>query len=412
LSQFAEIFLGILTAMGGFVEIGELTFTLNAGQKFAYALLWVVPLGTLGIIVYCEMAGRVAAVRRRPVFALVRERTGFTPALLTLVSSLLVNLLTCAAEIGGVALLLQMLLASPYRLMILVSFTVLVLVVWCLSFKWIERVYGLGGLLLIVFIATALALGPDWHLAAQGLLPRMPPEAGPRDALLYLYFAVALLSSIMLPYETYFYASGGIEDNWTPKDAALNRGVVFIGFTLGGLLSASLVAVGAEYFRGHEIEPQLPGSAALGVAHVFGHAGLLMALIGMFFAFGGAAIETCLSSAYNLAQFAGWPWGKHLPKRHAGRFTLSWLATFALAALLALTGANPVKIVEYSIVFSVVILPFTYYPVLAVAGDRRIMGRHVNGPLAKILGWFYLVLITLTALAALPLLFLTHGGRG
>ena len=61
MSGFLELFLGILTAMGGFVEIGELTFAVNAGAKFGYALLWVAVVGTLGIIVYGEMAGRVAA---------------------------------------------------------------------------------------------------------------------------------------------------------------------------------------------------------------------------------------------------------------------------------------------------------------------------------------------------------------
>jgi len=223
---------------------------------------------------------------------------------------------------------------------------------------------------------------------------------------------VAVVSLIMLPYETYFYASGGIEDEWKPADVGLNRFVVLVGFALGGLLSASLVGVGTEYFAPNEIQPQSPGAAALGIAHVFGPIGLLLALGGMFFAFGGAAIETALSSAYNLAQFAGWPWGKHLRRRHAGRFTLSWLATFALAAVVALSGVNPISIVEYSIVFSVVILPFTYFPVLAVASDRTIMGKHANGPLANALGWFYLVLITGAGIAALPLLFLTHGGRG
>src|SRR3954463_4280846 len=102
--------------MGGFVEIGELTFMLNAGQHFGYSLLWVVVLGTIGIMAYCEMAGRIAAVRKRAVFHLVRERAGFNSAAITLVASLLVNLLTCAAEIGGVALLLQLLTGSPYRL--------------------------------------------------------------------------------------------------------------------------------------------------------------------------------------------------------------------------------------------------------------------------------------------------------
>ena len=42
-------------------------------------LAWVVVVGVVGIIVYAEMAGRVAAVSGRPVFDLVRERLG--PAL-------------------------------------------------------------------------------------------------------------------------------------------------------------------------------------------------------------------------------------------------------------------------------------------------------------------------------------------
>jgi manganese transport protein len=410
--KFGEIFLGILTAMGGFVEIGELTFTLNAGQHFGYALLWMVPLGTLGIMVYCEMAGRIAAVRKRAVFSLVRERTGFTPALITLLAALAVNLLTCAGEIGGVALLLKIATGSPYRLLILLTLAMLLLVVWLVSFKWIERIYGLGGLLLIVFIVSFVALGPDWSAVAAGLVPHLPAGASQRDTVLYFFYAVALLSSIMLPYETYFYASGGIEDEWQPKDVTLNRIVVLIGFALGGLLAASLVGIGSAFFAPRQIEPQLPGAAALGAGHVFGMWGVVVALLGMFFAFGGAAIETALASAYNLAQFAGWPWGKHRAKRETGRFTLSWIAIFSLASLVAFSGVNPVTIVEYSIVFSVVILPLTYFPVLMIARDRRIMGKHANGIIADTLGWGYLLLITIAAIAALPLFVLTHGGRG
>ena len=63
MGKILEIFLGILTAMGGFVEIGELTFMMNAGSQFDYQLLWVVLLGVVGIMVYGEIAGRVAAVR-------------------------------------------------------------------------------------------------------------------------------------------------------------------------------------------------------------------------------------------------------------------------------------------------------------------------------------------------------------
>jgi manganese transport protein len=409
-AKFAEIFLGILTAMGGFVEIGELTFTLNAGQHFGYSLLWIVALATGGIMVFGEMSGRIAAVRRRAVFHLVREHLGFDLALVTLIAALIVNLLTCAAEIGGLAMLLQLMAGgSSLRLYTIVAGGALLLIVWGVSFQWIERIFGLGGLLLVVFTIAFVGYGPDWGEFGRGFVPSLPKSG---DTLLYCFYAVALLSSIMLPYETYFYASGGIEDRWKPSDVPLNRVVVIVGFTLGGMLAASLVGVGAEFFAPRQIEPQLPGTAALGVTHQLGVIGLVTALLGMLFAFGGAAIETALSSAYNLAQFAGWPWGKHKPPRAARRFTTSWIVLFIAASALALSGASPVKVVEYSIVMSVVILPLSYWPILKVAADERVMGEHRNGVLSQALGWFYYVVICVAALAAIPLFVLTHGGEG
>jgi manganese transport protein len=410
--NLAEIFLGILTSMGGFVEIGELTFTLNGGKLFAYSLAWVTLAGTLGIIVYCEMAGRVAAVRRRAVFHLIRERDGFVAGLATLGAATAVNLLTCAAEIGAVAWIWQLCSDGPYRLLLLAVLVALSLAIWFMKFQWIERVFGLGGLAMIVFIAAFVHAGPDWSDFARGLVPQGPPEDGHRQQLLYWYYAVALLSSIMLPYETYFYASGGIEDGWKPKDVPMNRVVCIVGFGLGALLSLALIGVGHTFFAPSRIDPQLPGSAALAAALPFGPAGLFLALAGMFFAFGGAAIETALCAAYNVSQFAGWPWGKHLRKAETGRFSLAWLLALALGTLLVSTGIDPVSVVEYSIVFSVVVLPFSYFPVLMVARDRRIMGKHANGPLSNALGWLYLVLITSAAVLAVPLFLATHQGRG
>ena len=412
MKKFLEIFLGILTAMGGFVEVGELTFALNAGSRFDYSLLWVVPLGTLGIIVFCEISGRVAAVRGQPVFNLIRERVGFNAGLVTLVAANAVCLLTCAAEIGGIALLWQLLSGWPYRLLVLLALAFFLLVVWFFKFDWIERVFGLLGLLMIVFIVAAYAMEPDWGAMAEGFIPKAPVVESSRELLVYGFFAVSLLSSIMLPYETYFYASGAIEDHWKPSDVNLNRIIVLIGFTLGGLLAVAIITVGAEFLAPRSIEAQLPGTAALAVSSEFGRAGLIVALLGMFFAFAGAAIETALSSAYNLSQFLGWPWGKFRPPQQASRFTLSWIVVLVLATLVILTGIDPIKVVEYAIVFSVVILPFTYFPMLMIAQDKEVMGEYANGPLAATLGWFYFILITVAAIAALPLMIATHGGNG
>jgi manganese transport protein len=413
MKKFVEIFLGILTAMGGFVEVGELVFSVNAGAKFGFRLLWVIALGTLGIIAFCEMAGRVAAVTEQPVFNLIRERAGLNAGLVTLVAANLVNLLTCTAEIGGIALLWQLLSGWPYRWLVLLALLFLLAVVWVLSFQWIERVFGLLGLLMCVYAGAAYYLSPDWGQVAAGFVPGVPRLESSSEYLLFGYFAVALLSSVMLPYETYFYASGAIEDGWNPSDVKVNRVIVIVGFVLGSLLAVALIICGAQVFRPRGVEPQLPGEAALAASMTFGRAGLLAAVGGMFFAFAGAAIETSLAGAYNLAQFLGWPWGKYRPARTAARFSLTWMITFALAALVVLTGVDPVSVVEYSIVFSVVILPFTYFPLLVVSGDSRVMGEeHVNGWFANAVGWFFLAVVTLAALLAVPLLIATRGGQG
>jgi Mn2+/Fe2+ NRAMP family transporter len=409
--KILEIFLSILTAMGGFVEIGELVFSMDAGARFGYSLLWVVLLGTIGIIVYGEMAGRIAAVTEQPVFYVIRERAGFTAGLGTLVAANLVSLLTCAAEIGGVAIILKLLWGGPYRLWILCALAFLLLVVWLLPFRWIERVFGLCGLLMCVFIVSAFYMRPHWGEVAASLIPNVPPLETNGEYLSYAYFAVALMSSIMLPYETYFYASGAIEDGWNPGDVKLNRIIVIIGFVLGSVLAAALVINGALLFMPAHMEPKLPGVAALGPLFTLGRGGLILSLLGMFFAFGGAAIENALTAAYNLSQFLGWPWGKFRPKKQAARFNLSWIIIFVLGALIVLTGVDPVSVVEYSIIFAVVILPLTYFPMLLVARDKEYMSNYANGPVASVLGWFYLVVICLAALAAIPLLVITHGGK-
>jgi manganese transport protein len=411
MNAFLQIFLSILTAMGGFVEIGELVFAVNAGAKFGPSLIWVVALGTIGIIVYGEMAGRVAAVAEQPIFDWVRERAGFRVGLCTLIAANLVSLMTCTAEIGGIAIVLKLMLGWPYRFLAVIAFVLLLVIIWTFSFQWLERFFGLLGLLMLIFVVAAVRLRPDWNEVGRCLLPNVPSLGSGKEYLVYAYFGVSLMSSVMLPYETYFYASGAIEDGWKPRAVKTNRIVVTIGFALGSLLCVGLLLVGSQLLRPAGIEPNWPGAAALGPAAAAGRVGFALALLGMLFAFGGAAVENALAGAYNLSQFMGWPWGKWRKPTGAPRFTITWVAMLTLATLIILLGVNPVQVVEYSIVFSVLILPLTYLPLLLAAGDQRVMGAHANGRLANVLGWFFLALVTLAGVAALPLMALTRGGK-
>jgi Mn2+/Fe2+ NRAMP family transporter len=409
LKNVLAVALGIFAAIGGFVDIGDLVFNTQAGAIFGFQLLWVVVVGVVGIIVYSEMCGRVSAVAKRPVFDLVRERAGFGAGLGTLVASEVVNLMTCAAEVGGVALCLKLLSGLPYRLLIPLAVIGLAVSCWVLPFRWIERVFGYLGLGLLVFVVAAIKLHPDWGQVAHGFVPGSHSGGG---LLVYLYFVVGILGTAMSPYEVYFYSSGVVEDRWSLKDLGLNKVTAIIGYALGGTLSMALMIVAAVLFLPSGISPQFLGTPALAAEHTVGQVGLLLALVGILFAVGGAAIETSFSGAYNLAQFFGWKWGKKERPAAASRFTLSWLVIFALAFLVVMTGYDPVKLTEYSVIFSVVALPLTYLPILLVANDRTYMGASVNGKLANFFGVLYFIVIVAIAVAAIPLMLLTHGGQG
>jgi Mn2+/Fe2+ NRAMP family transporter len=399
--------LGILAAIGGFVDIGDLVFNTAAGATFGYQLMWVIPVGVLGIIVYSEMCGRVAAVSGKAVFDAVRERTGFGAGLSALLASELVNLLTLAAEIGGVAIALQLLSGLPYRVLLVLAVVGLAIVLWVLKLEWMERIFGYGGLCMLVFAVAAVKLGPDWTQVGKGFLPHIAQN----NPWLYLYFAIGLLGAAMTPYEVYFYSSGGIEERWTPKDLGLNRANAIVGYSLGGLLSLALMIVGATVFLHHGINPEHLGTIALGAEEPLGKIGLLLAVVGILFAVGGASIDTVFSGAYNLAQFLGWEWGRYRHPAGAPRFALTWLVLLVVAFAIVITGIDPVMLTEYAVIFSAVALPLTYIPILLVANDREYMGANKNGPLANTLGITYLVVIMVIAIAAIPLMLITNVGQ-
>jgi manganese transport protein len=411
MNSVLEVTLGIMTALGGFVDVGEMVFAVQAGAKFGYLLVWAVIAGTIGIILFGEMSGRIAAVRRQPVFEVMRTELGFGLGLVVLVASVLVNLLTCAAEIGGVAVVLQLLAGAGFRAMVVLAAALLLVGVFFSPFRWIERVFGIMGLTLLVYVVAALAEGPDWGDLAHGLIPQLP-QPGQSGLLVYLYFATGVLSSIMMPYEVYFYSSGGIEDKWTPKDLPVNKLTAGIGFLLGGALTVALVAVGAMVYLPQEIDPQRLGTSVLGATTALGRWGLYLALAGIFFAVAGAAVETALAGGYTVAQFFSLPWGKSRKAVEVPTFMVTWMLVIVLGAGIALSGLNPVTVVEFSVVFAIVVLPFTYYPILRMAGNRKLMGKHVNSPVIEVLGWLYLVLIVVVALGAIPLMVITHMGEG
>jgi Mn2+/Fe2+ NRAMP family transporter len=405
-----EVALGILTAIGGFVDIGDLVFNAQVGARFGMSLAVVTLIGVFGICVFAEMSGRVAACSGRATFDLVRERLGPRMGVLNLVASVAVTLLTFIAEIGGVALAIM--LVTSISEVLIVPFVGLLVwaVLWRAKFSVMENVLGLLGLGLVAFTVALWQLGPSWgDFASQAATFDKPAK---EDWLTYGYFAVGLFGAAMTPYEVFFFSSGGVEEKWTSKSLGIMRANVLIGFPLGGLLSLSIAGCTAVVLGPLEVDVGALSQVALPVAVALGKIGFAFVIIGFVAATFGAACETGLSAGYSIAQFFGWQWGKFVKPQQAARFHLVMILATLLAIGVLMTGVDPIMVTEISVVFSAVALPLTYFPILVVANDRDYMGEHANKRLSNVLGTLFLFLVVVAAVAAIPLLVITHMGAG
>src|SRR6185295_19521362 len=100
-------------------------------------------------------------------------------------------------------------------------------------------------------------------------VPHVPHGLSTKELLTFGYFMVAIVSAVMFPYEVYFYSSGGIEEEWGPKDILTNRLTSILGMGLGSLLAIAILANSAILFGPANVDPEIPGSAALQAAIPF-----------------------------------------------------------------------------------------------------------------------------------------------
>jgi manganese transport protein len=282
------------------------------------------------------------------------------------------------------------------------------IVVWRVGFEVLEDVVGVTGLALMVFVVAVWQMHPDWHsLFSQATHPAVPHGEGRPT---YFYWAIAVFGGTVMPYEMFFFSSGAVEERWTRRDLFINRINVYFGFPLGAVAAIALMAAAALVLKPANISIGHLDQAALPVALQLGKVGLAFALVGFFAATFGASLETTLSNGYILSQFFGWSWGKLVAPRNAPLFHSAILVSVIGATALGLTTIDPIKVTEYSIVFSAVALPLTYFPVLLVANDPDYVEDKHNRRFTNVIAAAMLVVIVVAALAAIPLMIATKAG--
>jgi len=397
--RWLGVALGIVTSIGGFLEIGSITTAAQAGAEYRYQLTWTIVLGTACIGLLIEMAGRFAAVSKHTIADAMRERFGIHFFMVPLLLIFFISLLVLAAEIGGVAVAIEFLTGVHFPVWAIPVALLAWGLLWYGTFSMIENGISALGLITIVFVIVGVRLGPDWHALAARLLPSLPDK----EPAHYWFIAVSILGASVSPYLFYFYSSGAIEEKWDETHIAPNRMVAAVGMGFGGFLSVAVLVVAALVFapRGIKVEEykQLP----LLLSIPWGRAGFLLFAGSLFITCIGATAEITLALAYEIAQGFGWNWGEDLEPSDDARFSLTYTVILLASSLLVLTGIDPLKMTTLSMALTSASLPVAILPFLVLMNDRKYLGEHTNGWLGNLAIVVITVLASVVAIVAIPL---------
>ncbi len=395
-----EIALGIVTSVGGFLEIGSLTTALQAGAAFRYQLIWPIVLGTFCLIFLVEMAGRFSAVSKHTVTDAFRERFGFNFFGLVFLGVTLVDLLVLGAEIGGVSLALQLVTGVSLRWWALPAALAVWLLLWKGSFGLIEKGASLLGLVTLCLVVAAVLVHPPWREVAAGALPSLPHHSRAH----YWFLAVSILGATISPYLFFFYSAGAIEDRWDESYLGTNRAVSVLGMSFGALISLATLVVAAGILapRGITDFDHLD-QVAFVLTPVLGRWGFWLFAASLGVSCFGAALEIGLEVAYRAAQGFGWNWGEDLKPAEDSGFALVYTAALLFGALLIVAGLDPLKLTVFSMALTAASLPLSVVPFLVLMNDERYVGEHGNGWVGNAVVLFVVALSFVLALVSIPL---------
>jgi Mn2+/Fe2+ NRAMP family transporter len=399
MKKMLQLSLGIITSVGGFLEIGSVTTAAQAGASFGYQLLWAILLGTICLVFLIEMSGRLSAVSKHTIVDAMRERFGFPFFFFVLIGIVIVAFLVLVAELGGIGFSLQILTGIGFPWWALPVSLIVWLLMWKGSFSLIENGASLLGLVTISFAIAAWKLNPDWSKVGSGMLPSMPGS----DKAKYGFLAVSILGASISPYLMYFYSSGAIEEDWDRSYIGMNRIIATFGMTFGGFLSMAVLVVAALALRPAGLQVDTFPQAALMMTTVFPKWGFYLFAFSMLFACFGAALEISLAIAYFFAQGFGWNWSEDLEPSKDARFAFVYTIIILIAAIPLMLRVDPIKVTMLSMALTSATLPLAIVPFLFLMNDPIYLGKYRNGWISNSVVAIVILISFVLSIISIPL---------
>jgi Mn2+/Fe2+ NRAMP family transporter len=368
----------------------------SAGAKFGLSFLWIAPvlLPMMYVVVY--LSAKLGRVYGKGLFAIIRDRYPRWLLYPVMIGAITGNVIEAAANLGGIAASLNLLLPVPIPLIVIAASIGVLIFQWYGSYALLRNIFKWLTLALFAYVAAALMAKPNLgDVVSSTLVPHIEFNGD------FLSMIVACIGTSLSAYIYTWQSNQEVEDQIQQgkRTVAQRRGAseseldrtrrdVLIGMAFSNLILYFIIlATGATLHASGKTEIETAAQAAAALEPLAGEAAKILFAVGVV-GVGFLAMPVMTSgAAYDLAQGLGRPSSLNARPSEAPLFYLTIAAVTLLAVLLNFLGFNPMK----ALVWSGIVQGFSVPPLLLImmllTNDTSVIGGRVNSRVTNTLGW-------------------------
>lgn len=368
----------------------------SVGAAFGTGLLWMAPVTFPMMFVVVYLSAKLGQVTGKGLFHVVRDRYSkwlLWPALIGVLAG---NTIEAAADIGGMAAAIGLIVPAPsWLIATVVAGAILALQVFA-PYETIRNVFRWLALALLAYVGAALLARPDLKDVVVGTF--VPQIQFTKE---YLSMVVAVIGTTLSAYLYTWQSNMEVEEEiaqgktrleqrrgTTRRKLARTRRDIWIGMLFSNVIMYFIIlATSATLHKAGQHDIESAAQAAEALMPIAGPAASWLFTAGII-GVGFLAVPVMTAgAAYDLAQAAGWKHSLNAKPGEAKAFYAT-IAAFTLVALgLNFLGFNPMKALVWSGIVQGFSTPPLLLMILLMTNSRALMGDKVNGRWTRIGGW-------------------------
>jgi NRAMP (natural resistance-associated macrophage protein)-like metal ion transporter len=368
----------------------------SAGAALGTSFLWMAPATFPMMFAVVYLSAKLGQVTGMGLFGVIKRH--YPPWLLNviLIGVLIGNTIEAAADIGGMAAALNLLVPVPIWLIVVVVTLAILAVQFFGSYELIRNIFRWLALTLVAYVISALLARPDWSEAIRGTL--VPTLSFDTKTLSLL---VAVIGTTLSAYLYTWQSNQEVEEKRAKgmETVAERKGTtkahlettqwdVFAGMFFSNVIMYFIIlATASTLFKAGHHDVTSAADAAEALRPLAGKAaGTLFALGVVGVGFLAVPVMTT-GGAYDLCQAVGWKHSLHASPTEAKKFYAVIAAISLVAMAMNFLGINPMRFLVIAGIVQGFSTPPLMLLIMLATNSRKIMGQKRNTIWMNALGW-------------------------